>query len=301
MSRMFTLIWTAAFFITAAVCTAHAQYIIQQVEYELPVSYELIPEDIEFASEEDEIEFFLNLPTEKLRKAALAEGRDIREEKITIYIDGNNFAVESMSDEMGRTTVVSNANTGVLYYVIWSQKRVYEMKPGDMEKIREKALEDLPPELREEARAEMKREKAQKTDHEKPRPTGKKISLYGFACEQYMVNTDEGVLSIWAAPDQSGVVGEVSRTSRRFEEHFQMEEDDDVDEWDLVPGKIPVEVHRYAGGMMMEEPRLTIQAITKIEKKKPSADKFKVPGDKEGFTKGSMMEMMMEMAPDDSE
>ncbi|MGB5872428.1 MAG: hypothetical protein WBH56_01775 [Bacteroidota bacterium] len=284
-----------------AVGTSHAQYIIQQVEYDLPISYELIPEDVEFESEEDEVAFFLNLPTDKLRKAALSEGRELREENTTIYIDGGNIAVESMSDEMGRTTLVSNTNTGVLYYVIWSQKKVFEMKPGDTEKMREKALENLPPEMREEARAEMEREKTKKPSQYSARPTGRKMNLYGFDCEQYVVNTDEAMLSIWAAKDQSGVVGEVNRVSRKFDELFQTDEDEDVDEWDLVPGKIPVEVRRYSGVVMMEEPALRIQAITKIEKKTPSADKFSVPGVDQGFRRGSMMEMMMQMAPDESE
>jgi len=293
MSRIATIVWTAIFFLIIAVGTSYAQYIIQQVEYDLPISYDLIPDDVEFDSEEDEVAFFLNLPTDELRAAALSEGRELDEEKTTIYIDGGNIAVESVSDEMGRTTVVSNTETAVLYYVLWSQKRVLEMKPGDMEKMREKALENLPAEMREEARAEMEREKTKEPDQYSARPTGKKMNLYGFDCEQYLATTDEGMLSIWAANDQSGVVGEVSRASKRFEDLFQTEEDDEVDEWDLVPGKIPVEVRRYSGLVMMEEPTLRIQAITKIQKKTPSADKFKVPGEDQGFTRGSVMEMMM--------
>ena len=50
---------------------------------------------------------------------------------------------------------------------------------------------------------------------------------------------------------------------------------------------------------MMGEPSITIQAITGIENRKPPADKFRVPGQDEGFTKGSMMEMMMQMMPGD--
>jgi hypothetical protein len=298
MSRISTVVWIAIFFLMTAFGTTHAQYIIQQVEYELPISYELIPEDVEFESEEDEANFILSLPTEKLRAAALSEGREVREEKTTIYIDGGNIAVESLSDEMGRTTMVSDTKTGVLYYVIWSQKKVFEMKPGDMEKMREKALEGLPPDMRAQARAEMEREKEKRPNQYDARPTGKKMKLYGFDCEQYLVNTDEEMLSIWATKDRSGIVGEVNRASARFDELFQTEGDDDVDEWELVPGQIPVEVRTYAGAMMMDEPTLTIQAITSIQKKKPSADKFNVPGEKEGFTKGSMMEIMM---PDDSE
>jgi hypothetical protein len=53
--------------------------------------------------------------------------------------------------------------------------------------------------------------------------------------------------------------------------------------------------------MAMEYPGITIQAITNIDNSKPPAAKFRVPGEDEGFSKGSMMEMMMQMTPENEE
>ena len=61
-----------------------AQLIIEQIETDLPISNELIPEDMEFDSEDDMNGYIFSLSESKLRKAALAEGRDIREEKIKV-------------------------------------------------------------------------------------------------------------------------------------------------------------------------------------------------------------------------
>ena len=279
-----------------------AQYIIEQIESEIPISYELIPEDIEFEVPEDEINFILKIPESKLKEAALAEGKEIREEKVTTYIDGDNFAVETESEEMGNVTMISGTKTGVMYYIIWSQKKVIEIKPEDMDKIAEKsnaAIEKMSPEMQEQVRAEMEKEKNKSAVKYDAQLTGKKMKIYGFNCEEYRVNKNEDVILIWASNDKSGIIKEINRVSNKFDELFKSSEDEGVDEWQLVPGKIPVQVRTYTSSMMMGEPVLLIQSITKIEKEKPPVEKFRVPGKKEGFTKGSMVDMMMEIMPKD--
>jgi len=283
-----------------------AQYIIEQIESEIPINYDLIPEDIEFEVPEDEINFILKIPERKLKEAALAAGTEIREEKVTTYIDGENFAVETESEGMGKVTMISGSKTGVMYYIMWSQKKVIEIKPEDMDKIAEKSndaiekmLENMSPEMKEQVRAEMEKEKNKSPVKYDAQLTGKKMKLYGFNCEEYRVNKNEDVVIIWASNDKSGIIKEINRVSNKFDELFKSSEDEGVDEWQLVPGKIPVQVRTYTSSMMMGEPVLLIQSITKIEKKKPSADKFRVPGKKEGFTKGSMMDMMMQIRSKD--
>jgi len=279
-----------------------AQYIIEQIEYEIPVSYELIPEDAEFERQEDEINYILNIPESKLKEAALAEGLELKEEKSTIYIDGDNFAVETESEDTGKMTMLSDMKTGVMYVIMWTQKKVVEMKQEDMDEMAEeskamseKMLENLSPEIRKQVMAEMQKEKNKSPLKYDVLPTGKKKKIYGFNCEEYRVNKGEDVITIWASNDKSGVLKEVSRISKKLDELSRSSDDEEVDEWQLVPGKIPVQVVTYTYSMMMGDPILAIQAITKIEKKKPSADKFRVPGKNEGFTSGSMMDMMQIM------
>lgn len=294
-----------AFLLFTSVNYLKAQYIVEQIEYEIPISYDLIPEDIEFEAPEDESKFFLDIPDSKLKEAALAEGREIKEERSTIYIEGENFAVETESGEMGKVTMVSNAKTGMMYLILWTQKKVIEMKPEDLAKIEEsakasteKVLENLPAEMREQVRAEMEKEKNKPQVKYEAKPTGQKMKLYGFNCEEYGIVKDGEFITIWASGDRPEIVNEIDRISGKFDEMFKTGEDEDIDEWQLVPGKIPVQVKTYRSDMM-GEPSITIQAITGIENRKPSADKFRVPGQDEGFTKGSMMEMMKQMMPGD--
>lgn len=301
---MIVMVSLCLLFVGAA--ASEAQYIIEQVEYELPFSYELIPEGVEFKSPEDEVDFILDIPESKLKEAAVAEGREVKYEKTTIYMDGENFAVDTESEDGGKQTMISDTKTGRLYSIVWDEKKVFEMKPEDMQQMRAKTmaatqdmLSKLPPEMRAQVEAQMansKNDSAMKAD---VRPTGKKMKINGFNCEEYRVEQNEEVFSIWATADTSGIVKEVDRVSRKIRDLFQSDDDEEIDEWQLVPGKIPVKVRKFSTSGMTGEPVLVIQTITKIESKKPSADKFKIPGEKEGFTKGSMMEMMMQMAPKD--
>jgi hypothetical protein len=52
-------------FLIISVNFLQAQYIIEQVEYKIPFSYELIPENTEFNSAKDEGKYILSIPEEK--------------------------------------------------------------------------------------------------------------------------------------------------------------------------------------------------------------------------------------------
>lgn len=284
-----------------------AQYIIEQIEQEIPINYELIPEDAEFDSQEDENNFFINIPENRLKEAAIKEGMEIREEKATIYIDNNNFAVETYSNDMGKITMVFNAGTGVMSTIMWEQQKVIEMSSEDMVDMEEKSkvmtekmLEKLPSEYREQVLAEMENEKNKPQVSYIVHKTGKNKKLYGFDCEEYRVDTDEKMIMIWASVDKLGITEELKRFSEIFDDLFNAEDDEGFNEWDIISGKIPIQVRTLSSSMMMGEPLMVIQTITKIDKKKPPAEKFKVPGYEEGFTKSSMMDMMMQMMPSET-
>jgi hypothetical protein len=282
-----------------------AQFIVKQVEYTIPVSYSLVPEDVEIQSEEEEALFFMTIPTEKLKQAALEEGLEVNTNESTIYVDGENFAAEDNS-EMGKMTVISNAKDGVMYMVMWAQKRVVAMTPDDLKKAEEQAnaaveesIKSMTPEMQAQVRAAMEQEKQQK-----PRaklvanPTGKKMTINGFNCELFTIKNEEGqITGIWAAVDDMKITGEVERISGKISKMFNMGEDEQTDEWLLVKGKIPVEVRIMDMDMSTGEPNFNITSILKIESKTPSADKFYVPGEKEGFTYGSFSDMMKHMMP----
>ena len=285
------------------VSSLQAQFIVKQVEYTIPISYSLVPEDLEIASEEEEALFFMTIPTEKLKQAALEEGREVNTNESTIYVDGENFAAEDNS-EMGKTTVISKAKDSEMYMVMWAQKRVVVMTPEDLKKVEEQAnaaveesIKSLSPEMQAQVRAAMEQEKQQKPGAKQvANPTGKKMTINGFNCELFTIKNEEGqITGIWAAADDMKITGEVERISGKISKMFNMGEDEDADEWSLVKGKIPVEVRTMDVNMSMGEPSFNITSILKIENKTPPADKFYVPGKKDGFTQGSFSEMMEQM------
>ena len=278
---------------------ARAQYIIQQEEYKIPVNYDLLPEGKEFDNATDEAKYFLSIPEEKL-KAAAPETEPEEMVKSTMYIEGDNFAMDTESKETGKATIVSDYKTGKFYYILWPQKKVMVMSASDMTEMQQKSqtaademMKNLSPEMRKQIEQGMQQES---TAAPKPvvKATGKKMQKYGFNCEEYMVTTGEEVKVIWATGDISGLAEKVEDFSSKMNRLFPSEDEEEADEWQLVPGKIPVEVRTFETDMM-SNPVINVQAVTKIEKKEPPADKFKIPGKAEGFSQGSMNDMMKEM------
>ena len=90
-----------------------AQFIIKQSEYTVPLSYSLVPEDAPIESEEDEMIFFMAIPADKLRQAALEEGNEVVISEQILYSDGENYAVEYSSED-GKITVVANPKDGIM-------------------------------------------------------------------------------------------------------------------------------------------------------------------------------------------
>ena len=146
-------------------------------------------------------------------------------------------------------------------------------------------------------RAGMEQEKQQKPGAIlAANPTGKKMTINGFNCELFTIKNEEGnITGVWAAVDDMKITGAAEKISEKFSKIFNMGEDEETDEWSLVSGKIPVEVRKMEIDMSMGEPTFNITSILKIERKTPPADKFYVPGEKEGFTHGSFSDMMKQM------
>ena len=278
-----------------------AQYIIEQIEYEIPINYELLPEGTDFEDPVDEAKFFLNLSEKKLKESASSEYDEIEIQKSTIYISGDNFAVESQSKEDGKITVILNDNTSMVYYVIWSQKKVFEISEDDTEKIQEevnatvqKMLKQLPPEMREQAKMAMKEKMGEQESKQQIVATGKKMNKYGYKCEQYMIESAHEVMTIWASADQLGLAKKAQSVSEKLAKIFRTDEQKNKDEWELVSGRIPIEVRTYQMDPMVGA-RMEIQAITKINKTNPPAERFIAPGEAEGFSRSSFKEMMNQM------
>lgn len=288
-------------FVCVLSISLQAQYIIEQVEYEIPINYELVPEAMEFEDAADEARYFLQLSERKLKEDAQGEYGEIEMIASTIYIDGDNFAVESQSEEEGKTTVILNHNKGIIYYILWSQKKVYEMSNDDIVDIQkdadaamQKMMAQLSPEMQEQAKMAMKNEKGQKQATKQIKSTGREMIKYEHRCSEYLLEDEQEVMVIWASDDNMDLAKKAKSMSDKFDEIFPSMGEDEQDEWELVAGKIPVEVRTFRldamGGAKME-----IQAITRITKTKPPVEKFILPSEAVGFERSSFKEMMTQM------
>ena len=295
--KMTLLISGFAIMMYSSFCALNAQYIIEQVEYKVPINYDWIPEDAEFNEQIDEAKFFLQIPDSKFKEAVQAQGEELETLKSTIYLDGDNLAVESESEE-GKTTTILNYEKSMYYYVVWPQKKVFEMSSKEIQEMQNKAvaasnelLKNLPPEQRELIKKGMKSIKGEIPATPKVIKTGKKTKKYDYDCEQYLIEAGDKVTVVWAAEDVFGLAQKAKSMSEKLTAIFPSDDEEEKDEWDLVPGKIPIEVRTFRLGMS-GQPEIEIQAITKIIKNKPPAIKFVPPGKKDGFTRGSFMDMM---------
>jgi hypothetical protein len=100
-------------------------------------------------------------------------------------------------------------------------------------------------------------------------------------------------MMIWATDDGKGLSKHVASATQKMKSLFPSSGDEEKDEWELLPGKIPIVVKTYNSSM--NGSNIEIQEITKISKENPPAGKFTPPGKAQGFTTRSMKEMMMQM------
>lgn len=275
-----------------AMNTLNAQYVIQQTEYKIHVNPDMIPPNKNFNSSADEAKFFLNLPDSKLNKTGGEKAT-----KTTLYIDGNNIASESNSPESGKVTTITDAKKGMFYLVSWKQKTVMTMSTKDAEDMqkqaqaaKEQAMKKMTPEMRKQIEAA----EAQKKSGPKYtiKATGKEKDINGFNCKQFIIQHGDDVTMVWAADDNKGISKRLKNLSENMKSIFKSP-DNEKDEWDLLPGKMPVEVRTYRSDM--NDSYINVEEVKNIKHEQPPAGIFTPPGKAQGFTTHSMKDMMRQM------
>ncbi len=254
----------------------HAQYVIQQTEYSIPITDNMWPKDKGFKNSTEEALYFLNLSDNKLTGDKKGGGNEKKESNSTIYIRGNNFAVDSYSSKGEKSSTIVNADKGMVYLVMWPRKTVMELSSKDLEEMQKQMKE------------EDAKEKLQPGPEVKY--TGKEMNKNGFNCKQYLVEQSDNVMMIWAADDNKGVSKNIGSATQKMKSLFPSSGQEEKDEWELLPGKIPIVVETYNSSI--NGSHIEIQQITKISKENPPAGKFTPPGKAEGFTTRSMKGMM---------
>ena len=280
------------FFLFLFMNTLHAQYIIKQVEYKIPISSDMVPADKDFSNSADEAKYFLNLPDNKLDQKTNVKTMDL-----TIFIDGNNLATENVSPGGEKTSTITNSKKGMFYMVYWPRKTVMEMSAKDAEDMQKKAkaasdeaMKKLSPEMRKQIQEEEAKKKSQPQYQTKF--TGKEKNINGFDCKQYMIQQGDEITMVWATDDSKGLSKHIEGISQKMKSLFDPGSTE-KDEWELLPGKIPIVVRTYDNSM--DGASIKVEEIKNISNKKPPAGVFSPPGKAQGFKTQSMKEMMMQM------
>ena len=252
----------------------------------------MMPADKEFSSSTDVAKYFLNLPDSKLTGDKTANMS-----KTTIYLQGNNFATDDDSPDEGKTSTIINTNKGMFYMVSWPHKSVMQMSVKDMKEMQKKAIETQKEEMKKlspKMRKQIEEDDANKKSQNgyKTKFTGKERKINGFDCKQYMIEHGEDVKMVWAADDNKGLGKHIESITNMMKSVFTSGEEE-KDEWELLPGKIPIEVRSFYSGM--DGSQIVVGKIKKISEEKPPAGKFMPPGKDQGFTTRSLKEMMMQM------
>jgi hypothetical protein len=274
--------------------TIQAQYVIHQIEYNIPITAKMFPENKKFESNAGEAKYFLNLPEDKLKH----DKNENKVSKSTIYLDGENFAVDNISPQGEKSSTITNSKKGMFYLVMWPRKTVMEMSTKDMEQMQkaaEVAGEKMTKKLSPELQKQMKEEEANKNSSSEPevKYTGKDKNINGFECKQYLVEHGDNVMMIWATDDNKDLSQHVESATKKIKSLFPSSGEEEKDEWEALPGKIPVVVKTFNSDM--NGSHIVVQEITKISKEKPPAEKFIPPGKAQGFTTRSMKDMIMQM------
>ncbi len=277
---------------------AEAQYIIEQFEYSIYITPQMMPADKRFANQTEEARYFLNQPDNKFSPDNERETGSYKITKSTIYLDGDNFAADNISSNGDKTSTITNANRGMFYLVSWPRKTVMEISTKDMEEIQKNAAtsgKNSKKNLSPEADKETEKNEADTISQSDTaaRFTGREINKNGFECKQYLVEQGDNIMMIWATDDNKGLSAHFESITKNMKALFPSDNDQEKDEWDLLPGKIPIEVKTFSRDM--NGSHIDVQEIKKISNEKPRAERFIPPGKSQGFTTRSMKEMMMQM------
>lgn len=244
---------------------------------------------------------YLNMDIEALKLAGIVQYQD----QSTAYFRQNDFAFESTSPEEGKITVVADAGSGMMHTIMWQQKLVLKMNAADVSQMQKKTedmmnqmMQNLSPEMQEQLKQYQNQAKTGKPEKPKVVATGKKKKIGEWMCEQYLVEKPGEFEVIWAAEDREGLRKRLEDLAQKIDKMMPDEEEESGvkwDEFDLIPGKLPVETRRFHFSPYSGSADMEIETITGIERRDPPAEIFKVPGKAQGFKVQNMQEMMQEM------
>lgn len=283
-----------------------AQFIIEQIAYDIPINHQQVPANKDFTNVTDKAEFFLQLSESKLKNLdAGKKNGGIKVYPSTIYIDDDNFTLDGVVKGEGKISMIYNHNENILYVVSWTEKKIRLFRNGDMAGIQndmeaklQEELAQLSPE--EQAQAKMAMEMVKKMRKKQPQTTtkitatGREMTKYGRKCNEYLLEDNQKSKVIWASEDNMGLAIKVKSMFTKLAQLIpSMNREKNIGlEW--VDGNIPVVVctlHPDA----LDNTKMEVRANVKITQTEISADKFILPAETAGFKRISIKELKEQM------
>ncbi|MCZ6821172.1 MAG: hypothetical protein O7G31_17020 [Calditrichaeota bacterium] len=297
-----------------------AQYILAMEKFEIPEDLLwTLGNDEDLEDPEERTAFFASLPESKYLRKAEAEGITLEKSISTIYVDGNNFAVESMALDEGKMTFIYLEN-GDIYMVMWNKKKVIKTSQEEINQMKKdatamisQAQQNMPnmdallskymtEEQKQQMQEAMNKLKGMgqgmpdQTPQEKPKVTierpGTKRKLLGTEAELYIAKAGKKVEGIWAIDNDRALAAKFLEMGENMTAAFEMEGLKEIKEWEIIPGKFPASKTTVEMGMRGGRLSVDVEYYTSIKRETPTADKFVPPGKDEGFTQGTLMDLM---------
>lgn len=288
-----------------------AQYIIDMEEFQVPEEVMWEVEADQDLEDSERAAFFASLPEDEYLKAAKTLGQLIEFSKTTIYVDGNNFAAETI-ELQGKMTMIYK--DGLIYLVMWDKKKVIKTSKEDIEKARENAvgmmgkmqqnmpdmdaiMKSMPKDQQDKFKDAMKQLQKGKgmqpeVSQEEPvvEKTGKKRTVLNTTAELYLAKTDQRTEGIWAI-DNKALAQTYEKMAKEMQTASGMKDAGDIEEWKIAPGKFPAVTTTYEQSMLGRA-FIGVQRCTRIQNAPPPKIKFVPPGKEQGFSEGSLSDTM---------
>ncbi|MGD9900832.1 MAG: DUF4412 domain-containing protein [Calditrichaceae bacterium] len=213
----------------------------------------------------------------------------------TIYIAGKNLRVDQMEDE-GKTSQFILGDKEAVYHVMWDKKQYIEMTFAEMQQMQKQAsamaegmMKNMPPEIQAQIEAQMGKAKKEKKESQITK-TGKKQTINAFPCEEYLVEGESELRSIWVTAKFPDIRKSMENMYTMLSSFGPPEAgDDDKEIWEKIPGSWPVLMKDVNFNNMYMSLSMDVDETISVEQKNIPADMFKIPAD---FKKVSMMDMM---------
>lgn len=238
--------------------------------------------------------YFFGLGFEKVLKEAKAKGIKTALEEGTIYIDGKKVRFDLTEDGMKQSHIM-NFESRKMYSVMWDKKEYIEMDLDEIQAMQKNVqktmtsqmeqMKDVMDKLPPEAKAKMAEYYgASKSSPAQVEATGKKETINGFKCSEYIVTKDNKSEQIWATSDYA----DVREAFKEFEESMPDMKGGDNSVWEKINGW-PVRQTEVEANKMTMQGGYKFSEVHSLEKTTHKADTFIPP---KNFKRKSMSDMM---------